>query len=54
MKLKKYEKQPNNAHALKYMECLNVMTEEKGEDIELLQYTKLWIIVAVVAPLGPI
>ena len=43
MKLKKYEKQPNNAHALKYMECLNVMTEEKGEDVEFLQYTKLWI-----------
>lgn len=34
MKLKKYEKQPNNAHAVKYMECLNVMTEEKGEDVE--------------------
>ena len=25
------------------MECLNVMTEEKGEDVEFLQCTKLWI-----------
>ena len=31
MKLKKkYEKQPNNVHAQKYMACLNVMSEEKG------------------------
>ena len=44
MKLKKkYEKQPNNARALKYMACLNVMSEEKGEDVEFLQYTKLWV-----------
>ena len=43
MKLKKKYKQPNNARALKYMACLNVMSEEKGEDIEFLQYTKLWV-----------
>ena len=44
MKLKKkYEKQPNNVRALKYMECLNIMNEEKGVDVEFLQYTKLWV-----------
>lgn len=44
MKLKKkYEKQPNNVHALNYMACLNVMSEEKGVDVEFLQYTKLWV-----------
>ena len=25
------------------MACLNVMSEEKGEDVEFLQYTKLWV-----------
>ena len=44
MKLKKkYEKQPNNVRALKYMECLTIMNEEEGDDVEFLQYTKLWV-----------
>ena len=44
MKLKKkYEKQPNNVRALKYIECLNIMNEEKCDDVEFLQYTKLWV-----------
>ena len=41
MKLKKkYEKQPNNVRALKYMECLNIM---KYVMTEFLQYMKLWV-----------
>ena len=44
MKLKKkYEKQPNNVHALKYMECLHAMNEEEGDDVEFLHYAKLWV-----------
>ena len=44
MKLKKkYEKCPSSARALKYMECLKMMNEEKGDDVEFLQYTTLWI-----------
>ena len=44
MKLKKqYAKQPNNVRALKYMECLHSMNEEEGDDVEFLQYTKLWV-----------
>lgn len=44
MKLKKkYEKRPDSVRALKYMECLNTMNEEKGADVDFLQYTKLWV-----------
>jgi hypothetical protein len=44
MKLKKkYEKRPDSVRALKYMECLNTMNEEKGTDVDFLQYTKLWV-----------
>ena len=44
MKLKKkYAKQPDNVRALKYIECLHAMNEEEGDDVEFLQYTKLWV-----------
>ena len=44
MKLKKkYAKQPDNVRALKYIECPHAMNEEKGDDVEFLQYTKLWV-----------